>query len=191
MKLLLYCTKAKPYLIQGFAKPFHTKDINNPFNYKWRLMNYKSQNALNGKIVGECDFEVERIIYRETDKNNYSFGTDTLTPDELLDKSCLTILELCKYIGSNPNWTKGDYGYAIHIKNLKIYDKPKELSNYYHRGYPYTPIKKAPQNMMRCDNLKNIFETYIVISIRPDWLYQILNGKKTIEVRKKVLRRIL
>ena len=71
MKLLLYCTKAKPYLIQGFAKPFHTKDINNPFNYKWRLMNYKSQNALNGKIVGECDFEVERIIYRETDKKCY------------------------------------------------------------------------------------------------------------------------
>ena len=182
MKLLLYCTKAKPYLTM-------TTDF---VSFKHFDCYNEDLGCLNGKIVGECDFEVERIIYRETDKNNYSFGTETLTPDELLDKSCLTTLELCKYIGSNPNWTKGDYGYAIHIKNLHIFDKPRELSEYSKlTGDYFQPLDKAPQNMMRCDNLKNIFETYIVISIRPDWLYQILNGKKTIEVRKKVLRRML
>lgn len=32
---------------------------------------------------------------------------------------------------------------------------------------------------------------YILISIRPEWLCKILNGEKTIEVRKKVLKEML
>ena len=31
----------------------------------------------------------------------------------------------------------------------------------------------------------------ILISIRPEWLCKILNGEKTIEVRKKVLKEML
>lgn len=66
MKLLLYCTKGKPYLLQGLAKPMHTKDTTNPFNYKWTLIEKQTSNTLNGKIVGECDFEVEEIRLVET-----------------------------------------------------------------------------------------------------------------------------
>ena len=196
MKLLLYCTKEKPYL---FKTPQCAEEV-----YKYYLYpnnKYLENKSLNGKIVGECDFEVERIIYRETDKNNYSFGTDTLTPDELLDKSCLTTLELCKYIGSNPNWTKGDYGYAIHIKNLHIFDTPKKLSDYTKSIPPFLPITKPPQNMMYCNEViktdfklgdkvfKNAayqIEHYVLASVQPQWLCKILNGEKTIEVRKVV-----
>ena len=32
---------------------------------------------------------------------------------------------------------------------------------------------------------------YILISVRPKWLCKILNGEKTIEVRKKVLKEML
>lgn len=220
LKLLLYCTRSKPYL---FKTPQCAEEVCKYYLYPNNK--YLENKSLNGKVVGECDFEVERIIYRETDKNNYSFGTETLTPDELLERSCLTTLELCKYIGSNPNWTKGDYGYAIHIKNLTIFDAPKELSDYLQSRLPnpkhikfanweanyywalgdYTTknsqmtckqlvetfnnsisIKKAPQNMCYCyDTNKNM---NILISIRPEWLYQILNGKKTIECRKRILK---
>ena len=202
MKLLLYCTKSKPYLYKHFKGDYFVSNT------------YEKLCINNGKIVAECDFEVEKIIYRETEKNSYSFGTDTLTPDELLDKSCMTTLELCKYIGSNPNWTKGDYGYAIHIKNLHIFDKPKELKDYTTKKvrewdsivcdsctaigvdckkcsyyYAYQEVCKAPQNMMKvCEwDVKD----NVLISIHPEWLCKILNGEKTIEIRKKVLKEML
>lgn len=46
-------------------------------------------------------------------------------------------------------------------------------------------VGKAPQNMMRF-----IFnnEEYVLISIRPEWLCKILNGDKTIEIRRKILK---
>lgn len=194
MKMLLYCTKSKKQLVKWEKYMFGENSKTDKFN------------SLNGKIVAECDFEVERIMYRETDKNNYSFGIETLTPNELLDKSCMTTLELCKYIGSNPNWTKGDYGYVIHIKNLNIFDKPRELSDYYHSESPFLPITKAPQNMMYCNEvIKTAFKlggivlenaayqikNYVLASVQPQWLCKILNGEKTIEVRKKVLKEML
>ena len=47
-------------------------------------------------------------------------------------------------------------------------------------------LVKAPQNMC---NAYDVYKNhYILISIRPEWLCKILNGEKTIEVRKKVLK---
>ena len=51
MKLLLYCTKKKPYL-NDYTKTEYCNE--------YVLMD-KNVNALNGKIVAECDFEVEKI----------------------------------------------------------------------------------------------------------------------------------
>ena len=194
MKLLLYCKKDKNKLLAKvwgkIYEIFTKKEI-------------VEQDALNGRIVGECDFEVEKIAYRETDKNNFSFGTETVAPNELLIKSCLTPYELCQYIGSNPNWTKGDYGYAIHIKNLHIFDEPQwtmdffvkkrtdnvEVDDIVLNGILYTPIREAPQNMTKVvDRFGN---ENILISIRPERLFRILNGIKTIEIRKKVLKKML
>lgn len=178
MKLLLYCTKNKPYLIQGFARPYHTIDTSNPFNYKWGLINYKSQNALNGKIVAECDFEVEEIKYYNSQEKNTHYewfefkGLNVGDEDcELLKNSCLTFSELFNYLD------KG--GYAIHIKNLHIYDRPRDL-------FYYTCVK-GPRNMQYVYSAYDKNENAL-ISIQPQWLCKILNGKKTIEVRRKVLK---
>ena len=95
--------------------------------------------------------------------------------------------------------------YAIHIKNLHIFDKPKELSDYYSQGQVNwieetelyrlkNGITSAPQNMCyayKYNYSKNKLEKYILISIKPEWLCKILNGEKTIEVRKKVLKEML
>ena len=45
-----------------------------------------------------------------------------------LEQSCLTYDEVAKYIGINNN------GYAWHISDLVMYDKPKELGEFYTEG---------------------------------------------------------
>ena len=174
MQILLYCTKSRWQLF---------KDI---ITGKWLIDKIKNKNAVNGKIVGECEFELEEI------ERFYCFGeiiqTKTMCFQQLLGESCLDEEELVDYL-------EGENGYAIHFKNLNIFDEPKELSNY-HISYYNKELKmmrekhleKAPQNMCR------IFDengTYILISIRPERLCKILNGEKTIEVRKKVLKEML
>lgn len=119
---------------------------------------------INGRIAAECEIEVEKIVsFRKG-----IFCTPTLNAEELLDKSCLTNEQLSEYL-------KDKCGYALHIKNLKTFDS-KPLTDY--------GVNKAPQNMMR---VYKDGQTYILISVRPEWLCKILNRKKTIEVRRKVL----
>lgn len=185
MKLLLYCTKAKPYL-----NDYRLMENCNQFV----IMN-KPYNNLNGKIVAECDFDVEEIRIVDDDPlGAYWYETKTLSENEVLKKSCLTSDEIFEYLGED------NEGYAIHIKNLHIFDEPKELSDYYGlipkkvntlngSCYINESIEKAPQNMMYAiDDNDN---EYVLISIKPQWLCKILNGEKTIEVRKKVLKGML
>lgn len=192
MKLLLYCTKSKPYITRGNDGSVYLSCVISDGIKEWHL---------NGKIVAECDFEVEEIekVYgthhASFDENGYfddyyDYMTKTIDEDILLKRSCLNVEELETY---NPN-------YAIHIKNLHIFDEPRELNFYmvYDKSYDnmfgwafeeeekYKPLTKAPQNMMKVCEWD--VEDKILISIRPQWLCKILNGEKTIEVRKKVLR---
>jgi len=187
IKALLYCTKAKPYLVERL--PFNEKKF-----YQCRKKN--DYYSLNGKIVAECDYEVEEIttfedytgceIYYETNRVDY---------ERLLQKSCLDNQQLDDYL-------YGDKGYAIHIKNLHIFDEPKELSDYMNGRFEewdyrdLYELEKAPQNMQYVssfysDEIDRWGDTYILISIKPEWLCKILNGEKTIEVRKKVLKEML
>lgn len=177
MKLLLYCTKAKPYLID-------LRKLNCGFQ-TWEC---DSKANLNGKIVAECDFEVEEIIAQEY-RDCYCTSINHMGDSELQKRSCLTLSQLCDYLGTKEY---GSYelvkkvGYAIHIKNLHIFDEPKELN--------YADLSKAPQNMCYGWTLDNEYQLPVVcavISIRPEWLCKILNGEKTIEVRRKVLKEML
>lgn len=186
IKLLLYCTKQRPYLIKNYDGKYIS--LNN-------LIAWDSE--LNGKIVAECDFEVEAIrgeikVYSICDcgwispsKHDWCFDKD------LLNKSRLTNDQMCDYLDGNT-------GYAIHIKNLNIFDDPRVISYYFNENEEY--IEKAPQNMRTCYEYKySGFETdipisskkYILISIRAEWLCKILNGEKTIEIRKKVLKEMM
>ena len=77
-------------------------------------------------------------------------------------KSCLTEDELFDYLFVNEPYNEDmKKGYAIHISDLEIFDKPKELSEFKHYkkfvSYDYTytkkyvdwelrPLTKAPQS---------------------------------------------
>ena len=52
-------------------------------------------------------------------------------------------------------------------------------------------VNYAPQNMMYSWLWNNKWDRYVLISIRPEWLCKILNGEKTIEVRKKILKEMM
>lgn len=164
MKLLLYCTKGKPYLYKHFTgEYFASKKYNN------LCIN-------NGTIPCECDFEVEEIRKECISVCKYCYRTKTLDEYDLMYKTQLDGKSMNEYLQGK--------GYAIHIKNLHIFDEPKELSDYYHNA---SKLEKAPQNMMYVFDGE---EKKVLISIRPEWLCKILNGEKTIEVRKKVLKEI-
>ena len=188
IKLLLYCTKQPPYLIR-FGNCYGYNQFDTSFCKEEHISAYEyGQEILNGKIVAECDFEVEHLYnayspYRENDI--HYFDTDTLNEAELIKKSCLSNLEL-------ENYFKNKNGYAIHIKNLNIFDKPRELSEYSKRiGDDFQVLGNAPKNMMKCCEIKYFIKDYILISIRPEWLVKILNGEQTILVKKKVLKEML
>ena len=180
MKLLLYCTKSKPYLMNLNTKYFISSDRESLCYIDKQDM---KSIALNGKIIAECDFEIEKIetITLNEDLNDLLIKSEK--EKEVLEKSCFTKGQLYGYLENGT-------GYAIHIKNLHIFDKPRELENYdrINKENCFEVLNNAPQNMMKICERMNEKEKYILISIRPEWLCKILNGEKTIECRKRVLK---
>ena len=77
------------------------------------------------------------------------YMTNSMGGGKLMEKSCLTYEELNSYL-------KGKNGYAWHIDNLVIFDRPKELNEFKKRNgcmdfqgyvkYLYEPLTKAPQS---------------------------------------------
>ena len=180
LKLLWYCTKAK-------GKNYYLRKLPNG---RYCLSRDKGE-SLNGKIVAECDFEVEEITHGYGKYGEY-YQTKTLGLMSLREHSCISSDELSKYLKHGDVISK--VGYAIHIKNLNVFDKPKKISDFYKSTNEITfesplPLIKAPQNM--CYVFDKDGNKYVVISVRPEWLAMILNGLKTIEVRKKVLKEML
>lgn len=188
LKLLWYCTKAK-------GKNYYLRKLPNG---RYCLSRDKGE-LLNDKIVAKCDFEVEEMKFKmkyTAEKSWNVYLTPSLSLYELKERSCLNNAILDNY---KPN-------YAIHIKNLKVFKKPKELKDFYVKGTYHNaeqmfideiqidgewfhPMKRAPQNMCYAYDIHG--NKYVVISIHPEWACKILNGEKTIEVRRKVLKEMI
>jgi len=194
LKLLWYCTKAKGknYYLRKFP------------NGRCGLSRDKGE-SLNGKIVAMSDYDCEEIIhtYENGASVHHDYSTKTLDNEQLLRKSCIFGQGLNDYLGDH-NYDKNNnvVGYAIHIKNLNIFDKPKELSSVYRivdvGGMSLTDtLKKAPQNMMYVSVNEweycfyNPEDKRVLISVHPEWLAMILNGLKDVELRRKVLKEML
>lgn len=201
MKLLLYCTKAKPYLYRPYEWDCFPFDEASRF-YLGNEPLVEIDEKHNGKVVAECDFEVEEIFYKDGSLTEAELGllgyrTNTWAEFSLLQKSCLSFTQLENYLKDK------DIGYAIHIKNLHIFDEPQWLMDFFVKkrtnnvedddivlnGVLYAPVRKASQNMMIVYDRDG--NKYALISIRPEWLCKILNSEKTIEVRKKVLKEMI
>ena len=77
-------------------------------------LNYRTNTVgrCNGKVIGE--FTCDRI---------YGLAPLNHAPDDVEQQACLTREEIVRYL-------KG-VGYGWHISDLKIYDKPKELGDFW------------------------------------------------------------
>lgn len=127
-KCYIYCTFPK--------KPAYTL---------WLNRRTKNKFLADGKVIGEfvCDkvFLLHPYTYdggnadRERRKLIQTFEGSS-KENEILTATCLTQDEMFDYIGA------GNYGYGWHISDLKIYDKPKELSEF------FTTMGKRPSHMV-------------------------------------------
>ena len=228
LKLLWYCTKNKPYLIH---MPKDQEEFENGIEFslssgeefKQACIDIKALSLyLNGKIVAVSDYDCEEIIhtYENGASVHHDYSTKTLDNEQLLRKSRIFGQAIDDYLGDR-QYDKNNnvVGYAIHIKNLNIFDKPKALREFEKVGSynnptikckakeqgrcnygknPFTGkivgclkarLTKAPQNM--CYAFDKYGNKYVLISVHPEWLAMILNGLKDVELRRKVLKEML
>lgn len=193
MKYLIYVKKTKPFLYDLY------KDINGSLYVTSNLKSFKDKDyILNGKIVAEFGGEAEDLfLHYNCSMNNLFMRSKTMNKEQLLKDSCLTQEDFEEYM---PN-------YAIHINDLKIFDKPKKLSDYFtftgtsNNINNLKPVNKMAQNMMKvyefkddrtkCSNIllaNYILKPYILISFDPESARDILNGIKTVDIKNKILK---
>ena len=126
-KAYVYVTKDKPYLYGDMPiKEFYLDNG----GYKGGECN--GIKLCNGKVIGEfiCD-KIYPIKGEYTDGGSAERRHKSIETflsgeahNELLFATCLEIEELFDYLGN------GKWGYGLHITALKIYGKPKELSEF-------------------------------------------------------------
>ena len=148
-KVYIYCTQGEPLMKTAGNKCF----IDNSYVEGENL--YGLYELVNSKVIGE--FVCDKVVQFENHCYNPAF-------EETADLSCVGFEGLYYYLGLN------DYGYGWHISDLVIYDKPKELSEFYQEGkngekfyYDYcagcphheTPVGDDPCN--GCDGNRNYF----------------------------------
>lgn len=152
----IYCTKPKGANDFALCLDHETGKVGylHPSNYP--IADRYNLEILSEKVIGEfvCDYieeyEMEgydkdadvfqaicRVEHEEDIGDTFYFYevTNEVTEEEqlsapILRESCLSFDEIGKYVCG-----KGDIGfhtfYSLHISELKIYDKPKDLSEFY------------------------------------------------------------
>lgn len=112
-KVYIYCTKGKLALLCD------DRDTEEKYKFDyWAFAEFHQSNGmkvLGGKVIGEyvCDY-ITPIFSRSR----------FWIAEEVLSASCLSFEEISKYAYGALNL------YGWHISDLKIYDKPKELSEF-------------------------------------------------------------
>lgn len=108
---------------------------------------------VSGKVIGEflCD-RIEDISYTEVLTESGALVRSYYYlqhGSKSLKKTCLTLQEIKNYLN-------GKNGYGWHISDLKIYDKPKDLSEFYSTKYDMPcKNKKRGFNMDFCMAFEN------------------------------------
>ena len=119
--IYVYCSKSNTQYLAGSKNKvceIITKSANTRFSPS--IDKYTG----NGKVIFKfrC-YKVEEIVLNKNHFVNEQYYTDELDYEELLEQSCLTYKELDDYLQCG-------IGYAIHISDLEIFDRPRELSDF-------------------------------------------------------------
>lgn len=160
-KAYIYCTKNKNFF-KGGGMRLSNDDLyrlpNGEIKYgcSVELMSYgedeyDENNFLNGKVIGEficnsIDEYTEAKLFEGMTEINASFAEEY---------SCLSIDELLAYKGAK------DVLYFLNISDLVIYDKPKELSEFY-RECEKSECDNCPY--LHFENTPNSYEGYCMVN---------------------------
>ena len=135
-KVYIYCTNSKRKYLRKLEAYNQTIFITENKDIVGRTDKVKSiigeystfceSGGFNGKVVAEftCDF----ILNGKEDAQTWEY---------ISENSCVPSRDLYKYCGENED-EEINYCYGWHIDNLKIYDKPKELSDFTHNVPDYS-----------------------------------------------------
>lgn len=131
----IYCCKSNNGSLNYFGKEegYHYM----PYEIGFWSKKYGEENDnLCGKIIAKFTLnKVEEIVYDKLPNGVGYYHIFTCDSDLRLEKcSCLNEFDLLSYL--KPKEEEGCVcGYAWHIDNLEIFDKPMELSEFYKNNY--------------------------------------------------------
>ena len=206
IKVLLYCEKAKPYakpyLYKYFAVADNPADDGYTYDTSYSSEEFKNEDPsiLNGTIPCECEVEAEEIYYG-CDVDDFwteTCGSQKDIKHNLLIQSCLEHEEIYERLQPRDSYY-GNCGYALHIKNLHVFDNPKSLNDFYsiHNvgGMLLTDkLERAPRNIQVISLNEWDYGTYcpsdvaILLPVHPDLLCKVLCGECTIIIKKRILK---
>ena len=133
-KVYIYCAKGKDLLREVTC--WNTRTGIHKTNYKIINLDYCTNKIANGKVIGE--FVCDRIDEFDCDRVFMEYCVKGYIGAYLpIREMCLTKKQLIEY-------GKGKTLYGWHISDLKIYDKPKELSEF--NNLKRQPIQRAFQS---------------------------------------------
>lgn len=119
-KCYIYCTKSGRPLVEDWYG-----NIVRTYGYSKERAD-KIFGNMQGKVIGEfvCD-EIFKIEYKG---NCYLIDNDIAKTNQIAKGSCFDFDQLFKFLSAG-------IGYGWHISDLKIYDEPKELSEFRKAGF--------------------------------------------------------
>lgn len=115
-KCYIYCSEPKKKLDWGLCLDEGRVGLLSKSNYP--LADRYDLTILSGKVIGEvvCDKIIRFKVFEDDRVQFWNFAE--------MERSGLTYEEIAEYVGCN------NFGYAWHMSDLVIYDKPKELSEF-------------------------------------------------------------
>lgn len=189
-KCYIYCTrKSVPirdtkYKVDGkFIMYYDELAITDRYGQGKRFENpygviMEGETSLNGKVIGEficneitriarCGYDNERIELNIVDENLTIKKLD----EGFLYRCQLSFSDIEKY-------ANGNEVYGWHISNLKIYDKPKELSEFYKKDFKKALLYWEYLFSIDCvdDEPEPKEEDYILTKPPQSWCY--VEGRK-------------
>ena len=115
---------------------------NDGYEWLYRVDNngYGKAQSWHGKVIGE--FVCDKVYLIKNQGSMFSVADEEQSvTNEIARQSCLDYYDMVSYLGNK-------YGYAWHISDLHIYDKPKELSEFFR-----TCPTKEKGDCLSCDCL--------------------------------------
>ena len=121
----IYCTKGRKDVLYKYKDKYYTNHY---------LTFTDCVEVLNSKVVAMFWFDdYIKLDYEDTYSDEFYWRNSIISGKELEKATCLSQYDIVDYGKKKPL-------YAWHIKQLEIFDTPKELSEFYKTNIPYMGI---------------------------------------------------